>query len=55
MKAVAVVPGTQEVRLIEEQDPQLTAPTHVKLRMLDVGVCGTDREICALSVRHASR
>lgn len=22
-------------------------PTQVKLRMLDVGVCGTDREICA--------
>src|SRR6266404_1478176 len=47
MKAIAVVPGTQEVRLIEQEAPPVTAPTHVKLRMLDVGVCGTDREICA--------
>ncbi len=47
MKAIAVVPGTREVRLIEQEAPPVTAPTHVKLRMLDVGVCGTDREICA--------
>ncbi len=47
MKAIAVVPGTQEVRLIEQEAPPVTAPTHVKLRVLDVGVCGTDREICA--------
>jgi threonine dehydrogenase-like Zn-dependent dehydrogenase len=47
MKAVAVNPGTRRVELIEQEAPRLTAPTHVKLRMLDVGVCGTDREICA--------
>src|ERR1051326_8293729 len=47
MKAVAVVPATREVRLIEQEAPRVTTPTHVKLRMLDVGVCGTDREICA--------
>ena len=47
MKAIAVVPGTREVRLIEQDAPSVVAPTHVKLRMLDVGVCGTDREICA--------
>jgi glucose 1-dehydrogenase len=47
MKAIAVVPGTREVRLIEQEVPPVVAPTHVKLRMLDVGVCGTDREICA--------
>ena len=47
MKAVAVIPGGREVRLLEEESPRLTAPTHVMLRMLDVGVCGTDREICA--------
>jgi glucose 1-dehydrogenase len=47
MKAIAVVPGTREVRLIEQEAPPISAPTHVKLRMLDVGVCGTDREICA--------
>jgi threonine dehydrogenase-like Zn-dependent dehydrogenase len=47
MKAVAVVPGAREVRLVEQDAPTIAAPTHVMLRMLDVGVCGTDREICA--------
>jgi glucose 1-dehydrogenase len=47
MKAVAVFPGKKEVRLIDHEEPKITAPTQVKLRMLDVGVCGTDKEICA--------
>ncbi len=33
-------------RLIEHEEPQITRPTEVKLRILEVGVCGTDREIC---------
>jgi len=40
-------PGTREVKLIEQDVPRVTEPTHVKLCMLDVGVCGTDRDICA--------
>ncbi|HYY06881.1 MAG TPA: glucose 1-dehydrogenase [Candidatus Limnocylindria bacterium] len=47
MKAVAVVPGKREVRLIDQEPPRLGSPTEVALRMLEVGVCGTDREICA--------
>jgi threonine dehydrogenase-like Zn-dependent dehydrogenase len=47
MKAVAVRPATREVELIEQAAPTIAHPTEVKLRMLDVGVCGTDREICA--------
>src|SRR5205823_10803354 len=47
MKAIAVFPGRREVKLIEQEPPTLRAPTDVRLRMLDVGVCGTDREICA--------
>ena len=47
MKAIAVFPGRREVRLIEQERPTLRAATDVKLRILDVGVCGTDREICA--------
>src|SRR5438094_3441545 len=47
MKAIAVFPGRREVKLIEQEPPTLGAPTDVRLRMLDVGVCGTDREICA--------
>jgi threonine dehydrogenase-like Zn-dependent dehydrogenase len=47
MKAIAVFPEQRAVRLIDCDEPALSSPTHVKLRMLDVGVCGTDREICA--------
>ena len=47
MKAVAVVPGKRQLQLIEQEPPRLAAPTQVRLRMLEVGVCGTDREICA--------
>src|SRR5881397_2975371 len=47
MKAIAVFPSRREVKLIEQEPPTLRAPTDVKLRMLEVGVCGTDREICA--------
>ena len=47
MKAVAVVPGKRQIQLIDQEPPRLTSPTQVKLRMLEVGVCGTDREICA--------
>src|SRR5437016_7525211 len=46
MRAVGVVPGTREVRLIEHETPQITAANQVKIRSLEVGVCGTDREIC---------
>src|SRR5262245_64399692 len=47
MRAVAVFPKAREVRLIDVDEPQITQPTEVKLRMLEVGICGTDREICA--------
>ena len=47
MKAVAVVPGKREVGLIQQEEPKIASPSQVKLRMLDIGVCGTDKEICA--------
>ena len=46
MRAVVVVPGTREVRLLEHETPQITAANEMKIRSLEVGVCGTDREIC---------
>ncbi|MCC6677001.1 MAG: glucose 1-dehydrogenase [Phycisphaerales bacterium] len=46
MKAIAVFPQQREVRLIDAQEPRLTGPDEVKVRTLEVGVCGTDREIC---------
>ncbi|MBZ5587249.1 MAG: glucose 1-dehydrogenase [Acidobacteriia bacterium] len=45
MRAVAVFPAQRQVRLVEHPEPAVVSPTEVKLRMLEVGVCGTDREI----------
>jgi len=46
MRAVAVVPESREIRLIELEEPALQGAHDVKVKILDVGVCGTDREIC---------
>ena len=45
MKALAVFPSSREVRLIDTPEPVIAGPTDVKLRILEAGVCGTDREI----------
>jgi glucose 1-dehydrogenase len=47
LKAVAVFPGSQQVKIIEQDVPRLTQPDQVALRLLDVGICGTDKEICS--------
>jgi threonine dehydrogenase-like Zn-dependent dehydrogenase len=47
VRAVAVNPGRREVSLIDLAEPSLVGASDVKLRILEVGVCGTDREICA--------
>ena len=44
MKAIAIVPGTPGAFVVERPDPVVTAPDGVKLRVLSVGICGTDRE-----------
>ena len=46
MRAVGVVPGEREVRLIDHPVPRLASARQVKVRSLDVGICGTDKEIC---------
>jgi threonine dehydrogenase-like Zn-dependent dehydrogenase len=46
MKAVAVWPERRRVAVEERAPPALGSNTSVRLRMLDVGVCGTDTEIC---------
>jgi threonine dehydrogenase-like Zn-dependent dehydrogenase len=45
MKAMAVFPADRRFSIIDHPEPSLTSPTEVKLRMLDVGICGTDKEI----------
>ena len=47
MRAVGVIPGKREVRLMEHRTPKIAEASQVKIRSLEVGVCGTDREICA--------
>ena len=47
MKAVAAFPGSREVKIVEHVVPRLSQPDQVMLRMLEVGICGTDREICS--------
>ncbi len=47
MKAVAVTPGKKSIGIIDQPEPRISAPTDVKLRMIEAGVCGTDKEICA--------
>src|SRR5207248_6451008 len=47
MKAVAVFPGPREVKVVEREAPRLVQPDQVRLRMLDIGICGTDKEICS--------
>jgi threonine dehydrogenase-like Zn-dependent dehydrogenase len=46
MKAVAVRPALRRVEVVERARPELRAGDDARLRILDVGVCGTDAEIC---------
>jgi threonine dehydrogenase-like Zn-dependent dehydrogenase len=46
VKAVAVRAERRVVVIIEIPAPALASQTAVRLRMLDVGICGTDAEIC---------
>src|ERR1041384_6433543 len=45
MRAVAVFPSAKRVALIDHPAPPAPRDGEVELRMLDIGVCGTDREI----------
>lgn len=47
MKAIAVVPGTTKVSLVDRPQPSINAPDELKLRIVRVGICGTDREQAA--------
>ena len=47
MKAVAVFPADRAVRVIDRPETPLHGETEVRLKILEVGVCGTDREIAS--------
>lgn len=46
MKAVGILPTRREVRLLDHESPRISSPDEVLVRILEVGVCGTDKEIC---------
>jgi glucose 1-dehydrogenase len=47
MRAVGIIPTSKEVRLVEHSPAEIDQDLQVKVRSLEVGICGTDREICA--------
>ncbi len=47
MKAAAVYPGKRTIGLVDVDEPKIVLANDVKIRILRVGVCGTDREICS--------
>ena len=49
MRAVGVIPSRREVALFQHGMPAISAPTQAKIRTIEVGICGTDREICTFA------
>ena len=47
MKALAVWPRRRQTDVVDVEEPVLTSRTGVRFRTLEVGVCGTDAEICS--------
>lgn len=47
MKALGVFPAERRFEVIDHPEPQIGTPTQVKIRILEVGICGTDKEIVA--------
>jgi threonine dehydrogenase-like Zn-dependent dehydrogenase len=47
MKAIANITGSSTINLVERSEPILNADDEVKMKVLQVGICGTDREEAA--------
>ena len=47
MKALAVSQQNRSAGVVDVDPPVLSSPSMVRVRMLEVGVCGTDAELCA--------
>ncbi len=47
MKALSLVVGTSDIRLVDVPAPAMSAEDQVELRVQSVGICGTDREEAA--------
>jgi threonine dehydrogenase-like Zn-dependent dehydrogenase len=44
MKAISIIPGTKEIHCKDWPEPQIVSPDQIKVKVLRVGICGTDRE-----------
>jgi glucose 1-dehydrogenase len=44
MKALSITPGKGDLKIIDVEEPGIQFPDDVKLKVLQVGICGTDRE-----------
>lgn len=44
MKAIAIIPGQKNAFMTERPEPSIQASDEIKLKILQVGICGTDRE-----------
>ena len=47
MKALALVPGTTKLQLVDQPVPTIHKESELKVKVLRVGICGTDREEAA--------
>ena len=46
MRAMAVIPGQREFGVMDVPRPELQGERDVMVKVREVGICGTDREIC---------
>jgi threonine dehydrogenase-like Zn-dependent dehydrogenase len=44
MRAIAIIPGTAGAHQVERPEPSITTADEIKIRIIRVGICGTDRE-----------
>jgi threonine dehydrogenase-like Zn-dependent dehydrogenase len=44
MKSISLLNETRQVQLVEMPEPTITGPDQLKIKILEVGICGTDRE-----------
>jgi threonine dehydrogenase-like Zn-dependent dehydrogenase len=54
MKSIAVFPEKRAIEAVEQTEPGRPGPYEAKLKVLEVGLCGTDREIAAFEYGTAS-
>ncbi len=47
MKALAILPSTSHLLLVDRPAPSVSKPDEIRMRVVRVGICGTDREEAA--------